>query len=45
MINKRIKKILDSKKLKKLPELNFSLRPEQISPEIFYKITELYERK
>ena len=45
MINKRIKKILDIKKLKKLPELNFRLRPEQISPEIFYKITELYERK
>ena len=44
MINKRVKKILSIQKLKKIPELNLSLRPEQISPEMFYKITELYEK-
>ena len=44
MINKKIKKILSIQKLKKIPELNLSLRPEQISPGMFYKITELYEK-
>lgn len=44
MINKSIKKILDTNKLKKLPNLNLNLRPEKVSPEIIYKITELYEK-
>ena len=44
MINKRISHILDNRKIKKLPNLNLKLRPEKISPEIFYKITELYEK-
>ncbi len=44
MINKRIIHILDNRKIKKLPNLNLKLRPEKISPEIFYKITELYEK-
>ncbi len=44
MINKKIKNILTDQKLKKIPELNLKLRPEEISPEIFYKITELYEQ-
>ena len=43
MINKRISRILDNQKIKKLPNLNLKLRPEKISPETFYKITELYE--
>ena len=43
MINKRISHILDNRKIKKLPNLNLKLRPEKISPETFYKITELYE--
>ena len=43
MINKRISYILDNRKIKKLPNLNLKLRPEKISPETFYKITELYE--
>ena len=44
MINKKIKNILNDKKLEKIPDLNLKLRPEEISPEIFYKITELYEQ-
>ena len=44
MINKSIKKILNEKKIKKISELNLNLRPEKISPKIFYKITELYEK-
>jgi len=44
MINKSIKKILDANKLNKLPNLNLNLRPEKVSPEIIYKITELYEK-
>ena len=43
MINKNIKKILNSKKIKKIPNLQVNLRPSNISPEIYYKITELYE--
>lgn len=45
MINKKIRQILSVQKLKKLPSLDLNLRPEKIEPEMFYKITELYERK
>ena len=44
MVNKNIKKILSSKKIKKIPGLNLNLRPSEIKPEIYYKITELYEK-
>ena len=43
MINKNITKILDKKTLAKIPYLNLGLRPAEIKPEIYYKITELYE--
>ena len=43
MINKSIKKILNEYDLKKLPELKLNLRAENIEPNIFYKITEIYE--
>ena len=43
MINKTIKKILNDKKLEKIQDLNFNFRPEQLKPEIYYKITELFE--
>ncbi len=43
MINKNIKKLINSKKLKKIPEINLNLRPSDIKPEIYYKITQLYE--
>ena len=43
MINKSIRKILNEYDLKKLPELKLNLRAENIEPNIFYKITEIYE--
>ena len=44
MINKNIKKVLTSKKIEKIPDLKLNLRPSEIKPEIYYKITELYEK-
>ena len=43
MINKNIKKIFTYKILKKISFLDVNLRPEKIKPEIYYKITEIYE--
>jgi len=45
MINKSIKKVLNNDKIKKLPYLQINLRPSDIKPEFYYKITELYEKK
>ena len=45
MINKNIKKILDSKKIKKIDNLKLNLRPSEIAPDIYYKITEIYEKE
>ena len=45
MINKNIKKILDSKKIKKVGDLKLNLRPSEIAPHIYYKITEMYEKE
>ncbi len=42
-INKNIKKVLNKKKLDKIRELDLNLRAEKIKPEIYYKITELFE--
>ena len=44
MIKKNIEKVLNRDKLNKLPELNTSHRAEDLSPEIYYKITELFEK-
>ncbi len=44
MINKNIHKLLDKKKIDKISRLNVKLRPSEIQPEIYYKITKLYER-
>jgi 16S rRNA (adenine1518-N6/adenine1519-N6)-dimethyltransferase len=44
MINKSIKKILNQKRIKNIPELKLNLRPENINPELIYKITELFEK-
>ena len=43
MINKNLKKILNDKNIKKISGLNQNLRAENISPNIFYKITEVFE--
>ena len=45
MINKNIKKILNEADLKKVFNLKLNLRPAEISPNIYYKITELFEKK
>ena len=45
MINKNIKKILSDKNIKRLKDLKLNMRPSDIKPEIYYKITELYEGK
>ena len=41
---KKIDKIIRKNDLKKIPDLKLNLRAENISPEIFYKITEIYEK-
>ena len=45
MINKNIKKILTENKIKDIQDLKLNLRPSEINPEVYYKITELYEKK
>ena len=44
MINKNIHKLLGKKKINKISRLDVNLRPSEIQPEIYYKITKLYER-
>ena len=44
MINKSIKKLICSQKLKKIKDLKLRFRPSEIKPEIYYKIAELIER-
>ena len=45
MINKNLKKLLNQSDIEKIPNIKFNLRPSEICPEIYYKITELYEKK
>ena len=45
MINKNIKKLLSSEQIRKISNLNLKFRPSEISPELYYRITELYEAK
>jgi 16S rRNA (adenine1518-N6/adenine1519-N6)-dimethyltransferase len=44
MINKNIKKLLNKDLIKKIPNLKENLRPSEIEPETYYKITEIYEK-
>ena len=45
MINKNLFKILNLQDVNKIKMLNTNLRPSELKPEIYYKITELYENK
>ena len=45
MINKNIKKILSITEIKKISNLKMDQRPSDVKPEIYYKITELFEKK
>ena len=44
MINKSLRKILSNDKAKLISDIRLDLRPANIKPEIYYKITELYEK-
>ena len=44
MINKNIKKILSKNQLNLIKDLNLSSRPSELQPDIYYKITELFEK-
>ena len=44
MINKNIRKLFENKKIKNISGLEGNLRPSEIRPEIYYKITEIYEK-
>jgi 16S rRNA (adenine1518-N6/adenine1519-N6)-dimethyltransferase len=45
MINKNIKKILNNEQIENITGLKVNLRPADIKPEIYYKITEIFEGK
>jgi 16S rRNA (adenine1518-N6/adenine1519-N6)-dimethyltransferase len=44
MIKKNLKKILSENDINKINNLKLNLRPSNIEPSIYYKITELYEK-
>jgi 16S rRNA (adenine1518-N6/adenine1519-N6)-dimethyltransferase len=44
MINKNIKKVLSQNQMSKIESLDTNLRPSEIKPDIYYKITELIEK-
>ena len=45
MVNKSLKKILNSDEINKILDLKMNLRPSELKPDIYYKITELFEKK
>ena len=45
MINKSIKKILSPEEIKRITDLKLNFRASEIKPEIYYRITEIYENK
>ncbi len=45
MINKSANKILSKNQMDKIPGLELHLRPSELKPDIYYKITELFEKK
>ena len=45
MINKGLRKILPDAKIGLISDVKLDQRPEDIKPEIYYKITELYEQR
>ena len=44
MINKNISKILKKEDVKKIVNLNLNLRPEELKPDIYYKLAEFIEK-
>ena len=45
MVNKNIKKILTEKEIDQISGLEIDSRPSQLNPDIYYKITEFFEKK
>ena len=45
MINKNLKKILNLNEIASLKEIKLNMRPTDIKPEIYYKITEIIEER
>ena len=45
MVNKNIKKILTEKEIDQINGLEIDSRPSQLNPDIYYKITEFFEKK
>ena len=45
MINKNIQKILTKKEICQINDLKLDSRPSQLNPDIYYKITEFFEKK
>jgi len=45
MINKNLKKLINTKDVKSLKDLSLDYRPAELRPEIFYKIAKIYEMK
>ena len=45
MVNKSLKKILNSDEINKILDLKMNSRPSELKPDIYYKITELFEKK
>ena len=43
MIKKNLQKLLNDKKINLIDDLNLKSRPENLNPETYYKITNLYE--
>ena len=45
MVNKNLKKILNNNEIDKIKGLNVTSRPNQLNPEIYYQIAEIFESK
>tara|TARA_B100000242_G_scaffold191585_1_gene137974 strand:- start:383 stop:625 length:243 start_codon:yes stop_codon:yes gene_type:complete len=45
MINKNISKILKKDDIKKIVDLNLNSRPEELKPDIYYKLAEFIEKE
>ena len=45
MVNKKIKNILSESEIKKIRELKLNLRPSNLKPEVYFKITQIFEKK
>lgn len=44
MINKSLKKVLNKEQIHMIDQLSLNMRPSEVKPDIYYKITELVEK-